>query len=44
MSGVSGISIVMFPNDVIYYYFSDSQIFRWQTGRDTAHAIRSLCE
>ena len=44
MSGVSGISIVMFPNDVIYYYFSDSYVFRWQSARDVAHRIRELCQ
>lgn len=44
MSGVSGITIAMFPNGVIYYYFSDSGIFRWQSGRTAANAIRSLCK
>jgi len=43
MSGVSGITVAMFPNDIIYYYFSDSEIFRWQSGRIAAHSIRSLC-
>jgi len=33
----------MFPNGVIYYYFSDSYVFRWQTGREAAHMIRPLC-
>jgi hypothetical protein len=33
----------MFPNGVIYYYFSDSYVFRWQTGREAADAIRPLC-
>lgn len=43
MSGVSGITVAMFPNGVIYYYFSDSRLFRWQSGRDAAHRIRSMC-
>lgn len=43
MSGVSGITVVLFPNDVIYYYFSDSYVFSWQSGRELAHAIRKLC-
>ena len=43
MSGVSGITVAMFPNGVVYYYFSDSYLFRWQTGREAAHAIRPLC-
>lgn len=44
MSGVSGITVAMFPNGVIYYYFSDSYIFRWQSARVAAHKIRRLCE
>ena len=43
MSGVSGITIALFPNGVVYYYFSDSYVFRWQSGREIAHAIRNLC-
>ena len=43
MSGVSGITVAMFPNGVIYYYFSDSYVFRWQSGREAAHLIRPLC-
>ena len=43
MSGVSGITVAMFPNGVIYYYFSDSYVFRWQSGREAAHAVRPLC-
>jgi hypothetical protein len=43
MSGVSGITVAMFPNGVIYYYYSDSYVFRWQTGRMAAHTIRPLC-
>ncbi|MEM1174256.1 MAG: hypothetical protein AAGI27_05555 [Pseudomonadota bacterium] len=44
MSGVSGITVALFPNDIIYYYFSDSYVFRWQSGREAAHAIKSLCQ
>jgi hypothetical protein len=43
MSGVSGITVAMFPNGVIYYYFSDSYVFRWQSGRQAAHMIEPLC-
>lgn len=43
MSGVSGITVALFPNEVIYYYVSDSYVFRWQTGRIAASHIRSLC-
>jgi len=44
MSGVSGITVAMFPNGVIYYYFSDSYVFRWQSARRAAHTIRTLCQ
>jgi hypothetical protein len=44
MSGVSGITVALFPNDVIYYYYSDSYVYRWQSGREAAHAIARLCE
>jgi hypothetical protein len=43
MSGVSGITVALFPNGVIYYYFSDSYVFRWQSARDAAHRIAPLC-
>jgi len=44
MSGISGITVALFPNDVIYYYYSDSYIYRWQSGRNAAHMIKSLCQ
>jgi hypothetical protein len=44
MSGVSGITVAMFPNGVIYYYYSDSYLFRWRTAMLAAQAIRSLCK
>ena len=43
MSGVSGITVAMFPNGIIYYYFSDSYVFRWQSAREMVHNIRPLC-
>jgi hypothetical protein len=43
MSGVYGITVAMFPNGIVYYYFSDSDVFRWRTGIQAAHKIRSLC-
>lgn len=43
MSGVSGITIAMFPNGVVYYYFSDSYVFRWQSARQAAHRISPIC-
>lgn len=43
MSGVSGITVAMFPNGVIYYYFSDGYVFRWGSAIRAAHEFRSLC-
>ena len=43
MSGVSGITVAMFPNGIVYYYFSDGYVFRWQSAIRAAHTIRSLC-
>ena len=44
MSGVSGITVALFPNDVTYYYFSDSYVFRWQSAREAAHQMKDLCQ
>ena len=44
MSGVSGITVALFPNDIIYYYYSDSYAFRWGSARRAAHAMRNLCQ
>ncbi|MFT7287602.1 MAG: hypothetical protein ACI87W_001716 [Halieaceae bacterium] len=44
MSGVSGITVAMFPNGVIYYYFSDGYVFSWQSAREAAHQIAALCD
>jgi hypothetical protein len=43
MSGVSGITVAMFPNGVVYYYFSDGYVFSWRSAMRAAHAIRPLC-
>ena len=43
MSGFGGIAVAMFPNGVIYYYYSDGHLHRWGSGRKAAHAIGNLC-
>ncbi|MEM8816520.1 MAG: serine hydrolase domain-containing protein [Pseudomonadota bacterium] len=43
MSGHGGIVIVMFPNDTVYYYFSDGYRFRWREAAVEANKIRSMC-
>jgi len=44
MSGFGGITVAIFPNDVIYYYFSDSYTHRWRSAIKASHHIRDLCE
>ncbi len=43
MSGYGGISVVLMPNDVAYYYFSDGGDFRFlRAVREAAH-VRPFC-
>ncbi|MFN4178002.1 serine hydrolase [Phenylobacterium sp.] len=44
MSGFGGISIVVFPNDVVFYAFSDEGRFDWGAAAKAAHAIKGLCQ
>lgn len=44
MSGYGGISIVLLPNDSIYYYFSDNDEFGWADAALESHNIRSFCQ
>lgn len=44
MSGYGGITVAMFPNDTIYYYFSDGYVHRWASAAVESNKIRSLCE
>jgi hypothetical protein len=44
MSGYGGISVVMLPNDTIYYYFSDGYVHRWASAVVESSKIRNLCE
>jgi hypothetical protein len=44
MSGYGGITVAMFPNDTIYYYFSDGYVFRWATAAVETSKIRNLCQ
>ncbi|MEM6832723.1 MAG: serine hydrolase [Pseudomonadota bacterium] len=43
MSGFGGISIVMMPNDMLYYYVSDNYEFVWARAVTAANAYRSMC-
>ena len=43
MSGYGGISIVMFPNGVIFYAFNDENHFDWGAAIPVVDHIRKLC-
>ena len=43
MSGFGGISIVMLPNGVQYYYFGDSQVWDWSPAAIEINKIRPVC-
>jgi len=44
MSGYGGITVAMFPNDTIYYYFSDGYVFSWRTAAVETNKIRNFCQ
>lgn len=43
MTGHGGIVVALFPNDTIYYYFSDGGSFRWRRAAIEADRIRAFC-
>lgn len=43
MSGYGGITILLLPNDTVYYYFSDDDTYLWKDAAVESHLIRSLC-
>ena len=43
MAGYGGIIVALFPNDTIYYYFSDGDTFSWRRAAIATDRIRSLC-
>jgi hypothetical protein len=43
MSGYGGIIVALFPNDTIYYHFSDGDSFSWRRAAIAADRIRSFC-
>ena len=43
MSGFGGIKIVLLPNGMTYYYFSDNNEFEWTAAAVEAHKITSMC-
>lgn len=43
MSGFGGISVVLLPGGVTYYYFGDSGVYDWAPAAVEAGRIRNLC-
>ncbi len=43
MSGFGGISVVMIPNGIVYYYVSDGGAFRWARAVAESTRLGALC-
>ncbi|MBE9549377.1 MAG: choice-of-anchor D domain-containing protein [Proteobacteria bacterium] len=43
MSGFGGIGVVMLPNDMVYYYVSDSNAYAFNGAAEELQKIRSFC-
>lgn len=43
MSGFGGITVLLLPNDTVYYYFSDNDTYLWMEAAQESAKIRSLC-
>lgn len=43
MSGYGGISVVLMPNDSVYYVFSDGGHFKWAQAAVQSHKLKSFC-
>ena len=43
MSGFGGVSVVLMPNDIIYYYVSDNQEFSWARAVQAANDYEDMC-
>ncbi|WP_428820025.1 hypothetical protein [Microbulbifer sp. MCCC 1A16149] len=44
LSGYGGITVVLLPNDSVYYYFSDNETYYWLEAVQEAHQIQSVCQ
>ena len=44
MSGYGGISIVLMPNQSVYYVFSDGAHFKWAEAATESHQLKTFCE
>ncbi|HEY0938479.1 MAG TPA: hypothetical protein VGE08_00155 [Steroidobacter sp.] len=44
MAGYGGINVLLFPNNTVYYYFSDGGTFRWSGAALESNRIRNMCK
>ena len=44
LSGYGGISVVLLPNNSVYYVFSDGGHFKWANAAAESNKIRKYCE
>jgi len=44
MSGYGGISVVLMPNDSVYYVFSDGAHFKWADAAAESNQLKPFCE
>ena len=44
MSGYGGITVLLLPNDMVYYYFSDNGTYVWLDAAKEAAKIRAICQ
>jgi hypothetical protein len=43
MSGTGGITLVLLPNNTLYYYFSDGDEYEWDRAVEFANNLRPFC-
>jgi hypothetical protein len=43
MSGFGGISVVLMPNNTVYYYFSDGDVYAWGRAVAESNRIKKFC-
>lgn len=43
MSGFGGITVLLLPNDTVYYYFSDNNTYLWMEAAKESAKIRPIC-
>ena len=44
MSGYGGISVVLMPNNTVYYVFSDGAHFKWAEAAAESNTLKPFCE